>query len=332
MARIRLDQAGAGSQQGESTIVERLRSGKAVPILSSTLVNDRLLGGEEALVQAYADFYKYPLAERNLAEITQYRGITDERIRDPLMLREEYLTFAKSRLFDLAEKSGLSAERRAEVDAEFDTLLLDEMSQRLGYPPSQDDQSNPFLLLAALKLPIYLTTSYHSLLEDALQRNGCQPQSDYCRWNQKLVNEPSVLRKGFEPSVTQPLVYHLHGWETMPESLVLTEDDHYRFLMACAQDAGKSTDPVHDRVRRELSLSSLLLLGYSLRSVEFRSLFWGLIVTRSDKKASVVSIHLKPNPVEQQYLEKYLQKDHNFEVSWGDVGAYLQKLYQDVID
>jgi len=217
-----------------------------------------------------------------------------------------------------------------EVDHQFDSLSLTEIGAQLDYPPVADERSHPFLLLAALGLPIYLTTDFHSLLENALRRAGCDPQTDYCRWNQKLVDLPTVFKESYEPSRQKPLVYHLHGWEGEPESLVLTDDDHYRFLMQCAQNAGKDTDPVHGRVRRELSLSSLLLVGYTLRSEEFRSLFWGLIDTRSDKKASVVEIHLKPSPVEQRYVEKYLQKDHNLEVCWDDILTYLQQLYQAV--
>ena len=325
--RIRLDQASEMSS-GPSTIIERLHSGKVVPIISSALTHAVLFGDDDTPVQTYADFYKYPLQERNLAQITQFRAITDTHIRDLLVLREEYLSFIKSKLFEQAKQTGVSQEKLDEVDAEFESLTLSQLSMRLGYPPSTDERSQPFLLLAAMKLPIYITTSYHGLMEDALRRNGVDPQTDYARWNQKLVNNPSILRSGYEPTPQEPLVYHLHGWETVPESLVLTEDDYYRFLMACAQDDGKATDPVHDRVRRELSLSSLLLLGYHLRSEEFRSLFWGLIVTRTDKKASVVSIHLKPSQVEQQYVEKYLQREHNCEVTWGDVRTYLQELYQ----
>ncbi|MEZ4860735.1 MAG: SIR2 family protein [Caldilineaceae bacterium] len=204
------------------------------------------------------------------------------------------------------------------------------MCQQLAYPARVDERHDPFLLVAALGLPIYLTTDFHGLLANALRRAGCDPQIDYCRWNQKLIDLPSVLREGYTPTRQQPLVYHLHGWDGEPESMVLTDDDHYRFLMPCAQSAGKETDPVHSRVRRELSLSSLLLVGYSLRSAEFRSLFWGLIDTLSDKKASVVEIHLKPSAVEQAYYAKYLQKDHNLEVCWDDIDTYLYELYQEV--
>ncbi len=298
--------------------------------MSGALAQDLVFAGYDAVVKAYGDYNKYPLSERSLAQVTQFKAIQDDTIRDALTLRENYLTFIKSRLFERAQAARVNQDALDEVDHQFDRLSLSQMCEQLHYPTVDDEQKDPFLLLANLSLPIYLTTDFHGLLTNALRRAGCEPQIDYCRWNQKLINLPSVLRTGFEPTRQKPLVYHLHGWDGEPESMVLTEDDHYRFLMQCAQNAGKDTDPVHGRVRRELSLASLLMLGYSLRSEEFRSLFWGLIDTRSDKKASVVEIHLKPSRVEQIYLEKYLQKDHNLTVCWDDIHTYLQELYRGV--
>ena len=329
MPRMRTDQPQLDPTP-QPTIVERLRSGKAVPSIGSALTQDLLFGGHDAVVKAYGEYNHYPLNELTLAQVTQFKGIQDATIRDALALREHYLRFIKSRLFDLAQAAHVKQEALDGVDQQFDDLHLSQMCAQLTYPAIADLQQDPFLLLANLGLPIYLTTDFHGLLANALRRAGCDPQIDYCRWNQKLINLPSVLKAGYEPTRQKPLVYHLHGWDGEPESMVLTDDDHYRFLMQCAQNAGKDTDPVHSRVRRELSLSSLLLLGYSLRSEEFRSLFWGLIDTRSDKKASVVEIHLKPSPVEQAYLEKYLQKDHNLEACWDDIQTYLQELYQAV--
>lgn len=327
MPRIQTNQSTAQQRPQQPTIVERLRSGKAVPIIGSAVMHDFVMGGSHALVRAYADYNKYPLTENTLAQVTQFKAIQDDQIRDTLALRENYLSFIKSHLLDLAEKAGCKQDDLDGVDQQFDQLLLCEMCEQLNFPAVADERSHPFLLLAALGLPIYLTTDFHGLMESALRRAGYEPQTDYCRWNQKLFELPSVLRTGYEPSRQKPLVYHLHGWEGEPESLVLTDDDHYRFLMQCAQSAGKDPDPIHSRIRRELSLNSLLMVGYTLRSEEFRSLFWGLIDTRSDKKASVVEIHLKPSHVEQAYLEKYLLKDHNLEVCWDDIQTYLHELF-----
>jgi hypothetical protein len=112
---------------------------------------------------------------------------------------------------------------------------------------------------------------------------------------------------------------------------VLTEDDTLTFLVACAQNFGKNTDPVHGRVRQALSDSSLLLLGYELQGWDFRSLFWGLIVQRTRALTSVISIQLEPSQVEKLYLQKYLD-GYDFKVSWGSVQDCLTTLSKAVSD
>jgi SIR2-like domain len=41
--------------------------------------------------------------------------------------------------------------------------------------------------LADLNLPIYITTNYDYFIEEALKAKGKQPISDFCRWNEDLV-------------------------------------------------------------------------------------------------------------------------------------------------
>ena len=330
MARIKTaqseDRAPATWQQ---TIVERIRAGKLVPILGHATEDDLALGGHAALVQAYADYSRCPPDRRGLAEIAQYRGIVDESLTDALALKEDYVKFVKSRLYDLAEAGGVGQGTLDEVDAQFDGFKLAQMSDHLGFPRYDDGHGNPLELLANFDLPIYLTTGYHELLEAALRKAGKRPRTDFCRWHKAIESYPSVFDGRYEPSKQEPLVYHLHGIDRYEDSLVLTEDDTLRFLVACAQDLGKNTDPVHSRVRQALSDSSLLLLGYELQGWDFRSLFWGLIVQRTRSLASVVSIQLAPSEVEQKYLEKYLA-NYDFKVVWAGFQEYVVDLFKAV--
>ena len=155
---------------------------------------------------------------------------------------------------------------------------------------------------------------------------------DSCRWHKNIeIGEryPSVFDGRYEPSKQEPLVYHLHGLDRYQDSMVLTEDDHLTFLVACAQNLGKNTDPVHSRLRQALSDSSLLLLGYELQGWDFRSLFWGLIVQRTRSLTSVVSIQLEPSEVERKYLEKYLA-GYDFKVAWAGFQEYVIDLFKAV--
>jgi hypothetical protein len=206
------------------------------------------------------------------------------------------------------------------------------MSEHLGFPGYGDERSHPLLLLANLEVPIYLTTGYHETLEAALRKAGKEPRTDFCRWHKNIEageRYPSVFDGTYEPNKQEPLVYHLHGLERHEDSLVLTEDDYLKFLVACAQNLGKNTDPVHSRVRQALSDSSLLLLGYELQEWDFRSLFWGLVVQRTRSLTSVVSIQLEPSEIEKKYLEKYLAA-YDFKVVWAGFRDYVASLYKAV--
>jgi hypothetical protein len=326
----------------EQVIVERLRSKKLAPIVGSRVQNDILLGGHDALVDSYIDYcrrYNFAIERRTLPEMLQIRSVTDLRMADPLRIKEDYVNFLKNRLMDLAEADPANREpmqrrRLDEVIEKFDNLEFPQFAAELGYPRFDAVQPDSLQLLADLDLPIYLTTCYHDGLETALSRNPRkQVQTDFCRWHDKLKDLPSPLRdKSYTPAPEEPLVYHLYGVDRWVDSLVLTEDDYMKFLVAVSQNVGRTSDPVHLRLRRALSDSSLLLLGYSMYEWEFRSLFWGLIAQRpSHDLQSVVTVVLetkgRDTTLEQQYLQKYLEV-YKFKVYWGDSQSYLETLHQ----
>ena len=50
--------------------------------------------------------------------------------------------------------------------------------------------------------------------------------------------------RNYRPGRDQPLVYHMHGFDEYPASLVLTEDDYLEFLVAILRDKGNNNiDP-----------------------------------------------------------------------------------------
>src|SRR5262249_31993337 len=126
---------------------------------------------------------------------------------------------------------------------------------------------------AGLPLPLYLTTNYDDFMVQALAKQDKDPRRDLCRWNPEIQDEPSVFEKepGYQPTVANPLVFHLHG-HTRPESLVLTEDDYLRFLAAMAGEQDLLPPPV----QKGLATASLLFLGYRLADWNFRVLLQGL--------------------------------------------------------
>ena len=319
MPRIRTGQK-KEARTWQQTIVDRIKTGKVVPLISNVISNDLVLGGHADLVGAYATYSNYPLTNKDcLPPMAQFMSIIDENATDPRVIKEDYINFIKNRLFDLAEHDGVSGDILAEVEEGFDDVNFSEFSRALGYPSFNQGSLDPLLVLAEFPLPIYLTTSYHNFIEVALQRAGKEPRTEICRWHKGLEGITSVFDDDYQPSKDEPLVYHLHGFDAYPGSLVLTEDDYMEFLVAISQNMGRESD-------QAMADSSLVLLGYGLRCWDFRVLFWGLIKPRPLQQTSV-SIQLVPSEIEQHYLQKYLS-EYEFKVYWGDVHQYTQELRQ----
>ena len=330
MPRIARDQK-LVERTPHETLTEKIKAGKAVPLISSMIESELILQGYEALVKYCAAKLGYPLVDRNdLPHILQFCSVICFST-DLDLIRMRYLEAIKNRLCDIAEDEGVPQDTRAEVEAQFDKLDFTQMANNLGYPRfSNEVEHNLLLLLASFDLPIYLTTSYHTFLEAALFRAGKQPRTEFCRWHQRLESLPAGAAGDYQPTKEEPLVYHLYGLDRYPESLVLTEDHYLEFLVAIARDTSMHDDRIDKRIRQALSDSSLILLGYRLHSWEFRALFWGLIKFRPPYKQENVSVQVAPDDQEMLYLDKYLS-EARFRVVWGEVRQYVLELYQSIV-
>lgn len=74
----------------EQTIADRIHNGQLVPIVSGAACYDLMLGGQEALLDAYTHYGGIKVDRRSLPYMTQFRRILDERISDERKLREDY--------------------------------------------------------------------------------------------------------------------------------------------------------------------------------------------------------------------------------------------------
>lgn len=325
----------------EQTITDRIKSGRVVPILSDAVCNDLVLGQGQHnnLVQAFARYVKYDpgrLADPlTLPYIVQYVSVVHDTVADAARAKEVYRDVYKSWLYKLAKDNGyVSLDILTELQEQFDFLSVTRLAEGLGFPTFERGIEDPLLNLADFRLPIYLTTSYHYHLELALEQAGCQPRSAICPWRENLDPTPFYLDKAngrqpvrdpsHKPGKEQPLVYHLHGFDHMPGSMVLTEDDYLEFLVAISRDKG-TQNPIPLFIREALEDSSLLLLGYSVRDWDFRVLFWGLIKTEFRRRYKNVSVQLAPEQVDERYLQSYLAQAE-FEVYRGTIFEYVAEL------
>ena len=202
-----------------------------------------------------------------------------------------------------------------------------------------DLSGTPYPHLAKLPFPLYITTNYDDLVFRALAAEK-HPEVDYCRWNgfEDLTADPPPGRD-HEPTVSQPLVYHLHGQAQWLDSLVLTEEDYLDFLIAAAETSQRQSPFLRPDIRTALARSSLLFICYRLSDWTFRVLFRGLMRSiPASMGVPSVAIQLSPDEHEvapgrlaeaQAYLQNYLAQLHGvgaLTMFWGDATQFAQEL------
>ena len=274
-------------------LLERIREKKCTPFLGAGACAGALpLGGD--LARDLADAQDYPFEDRSdLLRVAQFIAVKS----DPRS--------AKSLVVDRLKKAGLP---------------------KFANPPDFTAPDDPHGLFASLNLPVYLTTNYDDFMFRALRAAERDPRQELCRWHSGLRNFPSVFETepAYRPSAANPLVFHLHGHQNEPDSIVLTEDDYLKFMINFTRDPTLLPSPVRDAI----SASTLLFLGYRLADWNFRVLFQML---RPDPDYMSIAVLLPPGPSEpsaeeaQQYLDEYYGA-MNLKMFWGTAREFSSEL------
>lgn len=326
-------------------IVGYIRAKKLTPVISNQLVNKAILGGEH--VATWAGEIGYPLGDTdNLTRVAQFLCVT----KTPGGAKLEYLQFLKRRLLELAradfeagqehldptDRDSKAGQHLDRTERELARLSFSELAtERLNYPDFVKDKDHPLWILATMDIPIYLTTSHHSFMEAALHQAGKHEfrSQVYC-WSQHVKDEvPEKCRPdlSFVPDDKRPLIYHLHGLDAYPDSLVLTENDYLEFLASFVADF-RDQDVTPSKVRTSVTSSFLLLLGYELHAWDLRVL-WQAIPKGPERRHPGVAIQLDPREtgnienVEafQQYLQEYFG-EAKIGVCWGTAEEFMVTL------
>ena len=216
-------------------------------------------------------------------------------------------------------------------------IELNEILDKIG-PPNFSDQKYadiPHAVLADLNLPIYITTNYDKLMEDALISRGKKPDSEYCRWNEVLEFAGDSLFKNrhYKPTKDKPLVYHLHGILDEPQSMVLTERDYIDFVINLTLDENL----IPTVIRKALAMTSLLFIGYSLEDMNFRVIFQGIMnKIKTSFQFSSISVQLPPTiSLEKrdnalEYLAKYTKNMFKVNIYWIDASEFSTELRNNI--
>jgi len=339
-------------------LCNRIDEGRLIPIISEAVSTDLIfdidgdgelgisadedgedgdaeLSIREQLSKAYAYWSHYPLNDdHRLARVALYNSVTNKT--DRLAAKKEYLYWLKGELLFQAKYDPDADQETVEELADDLDKPLSHLVNRLAYPKAISGRSDPLDLLAKLKLPIYITTSYFDFLERALKANKVTPRTQICFWNGKpssYVEDSHATDHHPELSSDNPIVYHLFGYEAYPESLVLTEDDFLDFLVKLSADVGQTAPILPHYLRERLTLSSLLLLGYRPGDWDFRIMFRGLIAAASNIELLNLAIQFDPEERRdsvstgeiKDYLNGYFKPA--FDVEWDSAHGFASKLY-----
>ena len=314
-------------------LCDQIRQQKLLPIISNNITDDLLFGNHEKLIEAFAEAQEYPFADKqNLARVSQYADINQRAEskgrKNVYQVKKDYITFLKDNLWPLADEDLWAEVLEEKPVDDLRNMLFTDFAQLLEMPNLSDEKLDTLSILTELSLPVYVTTSYHTFMEEALMAAGRKPVIGISYWRPNLKGLASYFVDGsYAPTPEAPLVYHLLGVEQYPESMVMTEDEHLDFLAGISED-WQWQEGIPGCVRQALSNSSLLLLGYNLWGWDFRVLLRGLIKRSfNENSPQSVSIQVREDEQERLYFQKYLENEVEFEVIWEPTMDLMQQIY-----
>ena len=297
-------------------ICSQVNKGAFIPIVGPELGED-VCGGSRELAEQLAKENAFPLTahERtDLAKVTQYISTNQNRTYVQEAVRNEFQQQMRKR-FDGPPTDGAKTPQERAVE------------RCLANP------DHPYRQLTDLKASIYLNASYEPLLFQSLKKAGRNPDPVFGAWRgSEVPKQPQPSNQ--VPSPDKPWVYHLFGVYGKPDTMVLTEDDFFDYLIATSK-----LDLLLPTLVGRLMQSSLLFLGFRLDDWRFRVLY-RLIVTRPGtetmKALSHVGVQVNPDEqsladVEQarKYMESYFRggkSDPEISIYWGSAADFLKEL------
>ncbi len=307
-------------------LLRNIRKGQCTPILGPGLF-EPLLGSTRDIARRWAEQFRYPLAphqREDLPQVAQFLSVNQDKgfPRDELgeYLRREI----KMRYLDDLPESLRNG-----------SASLDELLNTVGAKRRASDPLDPHKVLAQLPFPIYITTNPDNLLVAALKEAGKDPQVELCPWNEYIEQAGSISEQqpDYRPAPERPLVYYLFGRLGEPDSLVITEDDSFDYLIGVTSNK----DLIPSAVRRKLADTALLFLGFQMEDWNFRVLYRSIMGQEGRGRRSRyahVAAQIDPEGGQllepdraRKYLETYFQ-GADISIYWGSADDFLKELSQ----
>ena len=307
----------------------KIIKGKCIPVLGPN-VSRYFINMRSEIAKRWARNSQYPMEAyetRNLRKVAQY--VATMHSRDT----------ALSQFDDAVNKYFRELrgdDRISNIDqTDLSTCIWDEIQKK--------DEDYNYNILAKVGAPIYLTTSYVKLLSLAINRylNPENKSRDsetrdriFTRREGIMFDEGDHDERNTKLSKESPFIYYLFGrLDYNHKTLVLTEDDHFTFLLRFLEN----WNTLPKIVNNAFSDSALLFLGFNLESWDFRTLFQAFLnLEGSDllKEIPHVAVQLEPDDERvrdpertRDYLVKYFGTiSNNPQVYMGSVEDFLKHL------
>ena len=317
-----------------NAVINSINLGFGTPIIGPGLI-EHITGPRRDLIRKLAKAVDFPLAPHSreeLPQVMQYLTVCE----DSTTAITKYLDFLDSVIGQRFAHLGIPWD----VDELAPNLKLLRRISQLGRVFRSDERrraKDPHWLLANMDFKVYITTNPDNLLCDALEEADKTPSKRILDWT--VDGDMAYAHDEPEPTPKTPIVYYLLGHLEDIESLVLSEDDYFRFLSRA--DSSFLAMPTY--VQRAVTDSSLLLLGYQTDGWDYRVLLNSFLSKerqvrdgRRGRKYTKVGVQLDPtmgrtiNPEDaRSYLRGYFLEKAEIRIYWDNPIQFVQKLYSD---
>ncbi len=305
-------------------LLRHVKDGHCTPILGPGLT-ESLIGSRREIARRWAETYNFPMASHaceDLPQVSQYLAVNQDRM------------FPRSELAEYLRKSILERYGHT-LPEDAQAHSLGTLISAVGAQAREHNPAEPHRVLAQLPLPVYITAEPHNLVTDALREAGKDPQIALCPWNLDVaqIYAGGDVEPPSRPSVERPLIYHLFGHLREPNSIVLTEDNYFDYLIGVT----RNKDLIPPLLRRASTDTALLFLGFRMDAWDFRVLFRSIMSQEGGWRRSLyahVAVQIDPEEGRileperaRRYLESYF-RDADISIYWGSVEDFARELLE----
>ena len=308
-------------------LVKPVREGKLVPILGPGLL-ESVCGTPFQTARRLADRAHFPLGDEqwdDLPRVSQFMAVKESRYNAVRAYQDQQLA-------DLIARHGHWLPD-TELPPKQPNPKLGRLLALVGHHLLHHAKDDPYRILAELPASVYVTTNFDPLLEAALKEKQRRPLPVVSRWRHQRAPETAAAQGIREATAKEPVVYHAFGafGKDADDTLVLTEDDHFDFLIGTASDRLMPSE-----VESALVDNSLVFLGFRLTDWSFRVLFRLMMSLPGRdrlKNYCHVAVQMAPDLQASKdtdgvraYLAEYFGKQANIDIFWGSAAEFLTAL------